>query len=170
MELNDCDKAGLFPGLGVYSVFNTEKVRRFEFYPKKSVFKNSIYEEGSYQFPTHSPVRLWCSFFEKENIYLLREYVAHAMLQLKYSSNINWAEVEMLLNAAIPWLCCNHRTQDRIQWRTSKCKCLILVKIKPWNCIQASWRRLEWWQLGLTDDSYIVCLPKAFGNAFWSCF
>lgn len=78
MELNHCDKAGLFPGLGVYSVLNSEQVRRFESYPK-----NRIYGEGSYQFPTHSPVRLRCSFFENETSYLLKEHVAHAMLQLK---------------------------------------------------------------------------------------
>lgn len=47
MELNHCDKAELFPGLGVYSVFNTENVRRFDSYPEKPVFKNSIYGEGS---------------------------------------------------------------------------------------------------------------------------
>lgn len=83
MELNRCDKAGFFPGLGVCSVFSAEQVRRFDYYPKKPVFKNSIYGEGSYQFSTSSPVRIWCSFFEKENSYLLREDVAHAMLQLK---------------------------------------------------------------------------------------
>lgn len=58
MELNHCDKAGLFPGLGIYSVFSTEKVRRFDSYPKKPVFKNGIYGEGSYQFSTNSPVRI----------------------------------------------------------------------------------------------------------------
>lgn len=72
MELNHCDKAGLFPGLGVCSVFNTEKVRRFVSYPEKPVFKNSTYGEGSYQIPTHSPVGLWCSFFGKDNIYLFK--------------------------------------------------------------------------------------------------
>lgn len=58
MELNHCDKGGLFPGLGVCSVFNTEKVRRFVSYPEKPVFKNSTYGEGSYQIPTLSPVGL----------------------------------------------------------------------------------------------------------------
>lgn len=82
MELNHSDKAELFPGLGVYSVFNTENVRRFDSYPKKPMFKNSIYGQGSYQFPTHSLIRLWSPFFEKENSYLFREPVAHALLQL----------------------------------------------------------------------------------------
>lgn len=82
MELNHSDKIELFQVWEsiVFSTLkkwgvNTEKVGRFDSYPKKHVTKNGIYGEGSYQVPTHSPLRIW-TFLLEENTYSLREHLA----------------------------------------------------------------------------------------------